>query len=88
MRPCKLQPIDQMERIDQKTFGERLDEFLDRIDAENVGFVITKDGKDDLVICPLSWFDPIADDDFGFVINDAASAANQSDATGKLALGG
>ena len=51
-----LPPLSEMERIEQSLLGEMLDEILDRIGKENVGFVITKDGLDDMFIIPFRWF--------------------------------
>ena len=47
-----LPKIETLERIDQKYLAEHLDETLDRVRKENIALVITKDGKDDLVLCP------------------------------------
>ena len=52
----RLPPLSEMERIEQSLLGEKLDEILERIDKENVGFVITKDGLDEMVIIPFRWF--------------------------------
>ena len=52
-----LQPLDQMERISRIELGEKLDEILDKVDKDNVGFVITDEGKDDLVLCPIRWIE-------------------------------
>ncbi len=42
-----IQPLDQMARISRTELGEKLDEILDKADKDNVGFVITDEGKDD-----------------------------------------
>ena len=36
----------------------------DRISREDIGLVITDEGKDDLVLCPASWFNLDYVDDF------------------------
>jgi addiction module RelB/DinJ family antitoxin len=46
-----------MERISRIELGEKLDEILDKVDKDNVGFVITDEGKDDLVLCPIRWIE-------------------------------
>lgn len=66
-----IQPLDQMERISRTELGEKLDEILDKVDKDNVGFVITDKGKDDLVLCPIRWIECTHDDDFGCIINSA-----------------
>ena len=37
----KLPPLSEMERIEQSMLGEKLDEILERIDKEDIAFVIT-----------------------------------------------
>ena len=72
MRPFKfLQPLDQMERISRTDVGERLDELLEKVDQEDIGYIITDEGKDDMVLCPARWFMYTFDDDFGCIINSA-----------------
>lgn len=66
-----LQPLSQMERVEQSLISGKLDEMLDRIDKENIGFVITENGKDKYVLCPYWWFDKDFDDDLGCVVNSA-----------------
>ncbi len=66
-----LQPLDQMERINRTELGNRLDELMDIVDKDNVGFVITDEGKNDLVLCPARWFPCLFDDDFGCIVNSA-----------------
>ena len=52
----RLPPLSEMERIEQSLLSEKLDEILERIDNEDIGFVITKDGLDEMVIIPFRWF--------------------------------
>ena len=52
----RLPPLSELERIEQSLLGERLDEILDRIDRENIAFVITENGRDKMVICPFRWY--------------------------------
>lgn len=66
-----LQPISEMERISREELAARLDEILARVEQENIGFVITDDGKPDLVLCPYAWFSPERLDDLGCVVNSA-----------------
>ena len=66
-----LQPLSEMERVEQSTISEKLDEYIDRIDKENIGFVITENGKDKYVLCPYWWFEKDFDDDLGRVITSA-----------------
>ena len=72
MKPYKpLQPVSEMERISREELAARLDEILARVEQENIGFVITDDGKPDLVLCPYAWFGPEQLDDLGCVVNSA-----------------
>ena len=66
-----LQPIREMARISREELAARLDEILARVEQENIGFVITDDGKLDLVLCPYAWFGPDLLDDLGCVVNSA-----------------
>lgn len=66
-----LQLLDQMARVSRTELGSRLDEILDIVDKDNVGYVITDEGKDDLVLCPVRWMKCIYDNDFGCIINSA-----------------
>lgn len=66
-----IQPIETMQRITREELSERLDELLETVSKENVGFVITDKGKDDLVLCPAHWFNVYYDNDFGCIINSA-----------------
>lgn len=52
----RLPPLSEMERIEQSLFIEKLDEILERIDKEDIGFVITVGGLDEMVIIPFRWF--------------------------------
>lgn len=66
-----LQPTETMQRISREELAEKLDELLDIVAKDNVGFVITDQGKDDLVLCPANWFNIYYDNDFGCIINSA-----------------
>ena len=44
---------------------------LDRIEKEDIAYVITEDGKDKLVLCPYRWFEENFPDDVGCVVNSA-----------------
>ena len=66
-----LQPLETMKRISREELAEKLDDLLDIVNKDNVGFVITNEGKDDLVLCPAKWFDYYLDNDFGCIINSA-----------------
>lgn len=52
----RLPMLSEMERIEQSLFIEKLDEILERIDKEDIGFVITVGGLDEMVIIPFRWF--------------------------------
>lgn len=66
-----LQPVETMQRVSREELAEKLDDLLETVNKDNVGFVITDKGKDDLVLCPAKWFDVYYDDDFGCIINSA-----------------
>ena len=66
-----LQPLESMERISRQALADDLDAVLERVSRENIGLVITDEGKDDLVLCPASGLDLDYVDDFSCVINSA-----------------
>lgn len=45
-----FQSTENMERIFRQELADNLDAVLDRVLRENIGLVITDEGKDDLVI--------------------------------------
>ena len=51
----RLPPLSEMERIEQTLLVEKLDEILERIDNEDIGFVITENGLPDMVLIPFRW---------------------------------
>lgn len=67
----KLPSLDDMERIPHTELPEKLDEMFERIDKEDIAFIITEDGEDKYVLCPYAWFDFAQDDDFGCMVNSA-----------------
>ena len=54
----RLPPLSEMERIEQTLLVEKLDEILERIDNEDIGFVIT---GPDMVLIPFRWFAEFAE---------------------------
>lgn len=70
-----LQPTEQMKHVTRQEFCDNLDEILEIVNRDNVGYVITDNGKKDLVVCPAKWFDVHFDDDFGCIIYAAVRNA-------------
>lgn len=67
-----LMPLDMMERISRQKLCEDFDNVLERVDKEDIGFVIVDDeGKEAHVLCPARWMEYCFDDDFGCIINSA-----------------
>lgn len=67
-----IKPLDKMERIAQEDLCNKLDYYFDRIDKEDVGFVILDDsGNDCYVLCPAAWMEYHFDKDFGCMIISA-----------------
>lgn len=62
---------EDMPKISRHELGEKLDEILEKAIKENTAFLITDEGKKDLVLCPASWYDPFRDSDFGLIVNAA-----------------
>lgn len=66
-----FQSTENMEHISRQELEDKLDAVLDRVLRENIGLVITDEGKDDLVLCSSFWLDPFHAEDFGSVVNCA-----------------
>lgn len=62
---------ENMERISRQHLCDNLDSILETVSRENIGFVITDPGKDDLVLCPASWLSPLVSEGFGCIVNSA-----------------
>ena len=70
-----IHPVDEMEHITLKELSEKFDELLDRIDNENIGFIISDCQAKDVVLCPAHWITFQLDNDFGCIINSAVRYA-------------
>ena len=62
---------ENMERISRQHLCDNLDSILETVSRENIGFVITDAGRDDLVLCPASWLSPLVSEGFGCIVNSA-----------------
>lgn len=52
-----LKPIDTMEKITRQYLADNFDEILEKVQKENVGYVILdNEGNDGQVLCPAEWF--------------------------------
>ena len=72
-----LQPIEEMKRISPQELADNLDEILDTVTKENVGFVIEDaNGASEVVLCPAKWFNFCYDEDFGCISNSALRYAS------------
>lgn len=71
MSTKKLPSLEGMERIPHTDLPDKLDEMFERIEKEDIAFIITEDGEDKYVLCPYAWFDFAQDDDFGCMVNSA-----------------
>ena len=60
-----------MEHISRADLAEHLDEYLDKVDKEQVGIIISDEGKKDLILCPVDWFGIPFDDDFACIMGCA-----------------
>lgn len=75
----ELQPTDKMQRVSRKELCDRFDELLETVSRDNVGIVITDEGKDDLVLCPSAWFEKVSSGNLSRVINVAVINALTND---------
>lgn len=69
-----MNPED-MHRITRQEFCDNMDELLERVSNEDIAFIITEDGKDDLVLCPARWFGLGWDADLSFTVKAALRSA-------------
>lgn len=60
-----------MEKICRQKLFDDFDNILERVEKENKGFIITDEGKADLVLCPVNWFSIEADMDFSTIVGCA-----------------
>ena len=60
-----------MEKINRQKLFDDFDNILERVEKENKGFIITDEGKADLVLCPANWFNIEADTDFSTIVGCA-----------------
>lgn len=60
-----------MEKISRQKLFDDFDNILERVEKENKGFIITDEGKADLVLCPVNWFSIEADTDFSTIVGCA-----------------
>lgn len=72
MRTSYPKPLETMERISRQYLCDHFDEILERVDKEDIGFVIlNEEGKDGEVLIPYRWTEFFIDEDFGIVVNSA-----------------
>ena len=72
MRTSYPKPMETMERITRQFLCDHFDEILERVDKEDIGFVIlNEEGNDGEVLIPYRWTEFFVDEDFGIVINSA-----------------
>lgn len=58
-----LKSTDTMERITRQQLADNFDEILEKVEKENVGYVILdNEGNDGQVLCPAKWFETEAHD--------------------------
>lgn len=60
-----------MEKISRQKLFDDFGNILERVEKENKGFIITDEGKADLVLCPVNWFSIEADTDFSTIVGCA-----------------
>lgn len=58
-----LKSTDTMERITRQQLADNFDEILEKVQNENIGYVILdNEGNDGQVLCPAKWFETQAND--------------------------
>ena len=66
-----LPPVKEFPQITRQQFCDSMDEILNDIEKNRTAYVLTEEGKHDLLICPAEWFSCIFDDDFGLIVSAA-----------------
>lgn len=57
-----LKSTETMERITRQQLADNFDAILERVNAEDIGYVILdNDGNDGQVLCPAKWLEPSTD---------------------------
>lgn len=54
-----LPKIEEMERLSAEDLSDHLDEIVTRANKEDLAFVVTVDGEDDVVLCPARRLDDL-----------------------------
>lgn len=68
----RIKPVDAMEKITRQQLCDNFDEVLEKIDKEDIGYVILNEqGENGHVICPAAWLNAVYDADFGAIIECA-----------------
>ncbi len=62
---------EELPHITAEEFCENLDDVLEKVAKEKIAYVITKKEKNDLVVCPIEWFDVRFDEDFQLIVLSA-----------------
>lgn len=53
-----LKPVDTMERITRQYLADNFDEILEKVNKEDIGYVILdNEGRDGQVLCPAIWLE-------------------------------
>jgi len=74
-----LRPTNLMPHMTRKELCENFDTILEKIDNENIGYVIEDEDKKTLVICPAHWFSYCFDERFDDVVISAVRYALTQD---------
>lgn len=74
-----LRPTNLMPHINRKELCDNFDAILEKIDKQNIGYVIEDEDKKTLVICPAHWFSYCFDERFDDVAISAVRYALTQD---------
>lgn len=62
--------IKEFEHITRSEFCTHMDEYLARVDNEQIAFIIEEEGKPTLALCPATWFKFTKDGEVEFLEDD------------------
>ena len=66
-----LRPAGEYPHITRQEFCMNMDNYLDDVEKNRTAYVLTEEGKKDLILCPADWFSFAFNEDFGLIVNAA-----------------
>lgn len=74
-----MMKVSDMPKVSREEVGANIDYYSERVNHEGIAFLITDEGKPDLVFCSAWWFCPQADHTFKYAVKSAVRGAIHED---------